>query len=104
MYADVIVDISRNELDRTFQYRVPEALADAAVPGASVVVPFGKGRTLSGFIVGLSETPKIDEEKIRDILSVPKEKARVEGELIALAAWSIFAGFVIFLRKKNRGK
>lgn len=87
MYADVIVDISRNELDRTFQYRVPEALADAAVPGASVVVPFGKGRTLSGFIVGLSETPKIDEEKIRDILSVPKEKARVEGELIALAAW-----------------
>lgn len=87
MYADIIVDISRNELDRTFQYRVPETLAGEAVPGAPVLVPFGKGRTIRGTIVSLSETPKIPAEKIRDIGSIPKDAVRVEGQLIALAAW-----------------
>lgn len=86
MYADIIIDISRNELDKTFQYRVPEALEKTAVPGAPVVVPFGS-RKISGFIVGLSETPKIDESRIKDILSIPEKSEKVEGHLIALAAW-----------------
>ena len=42
-YANVIVDISLEKLDRTFQYRVPEELEDGLSVGMQVVVPFGNG-------------------------------------------------------------
>ena len=35
-YAEVIVDIAREELDRPFRYRIPEPLADRVVPGSVV--------------------------------------------------------------------
>lgn len=45
-YADVIVDISHEKLDRPFQYRVPERLRDKLETGACVTVPFGNGNKL----------------------------------------------------------
>ena len=42
-YANVIVDISLEKLDRTFQYRVPEALESSLEAGMQVRVPFGNG-------------------------------------------------------------
>ena len=42
-YANVIVDISLEKLDRTFQYRVPEELENALSVGMQVLVPFGNG-------------------------------------------------------------
>ena len=45
IYADVIIDISHEKLDRDFQYRVPEELAQAIKPGVVVTVPFGEGNT-----------------------------------------------------------
>ena len=42
-YADVIVDLSVKNVDRAFQYRIPEALIDRVTLGAQVSVPFGKG-------------------------------------------------------------
>ena len=42
MFADVIIDISIEKLDRTFQYRVPEALKDKVYPGAMVKIPLGR--------------------------------------------------------------
>ena len=44
IYADVIIDISHEKLDRDFQYRVPEELVQAIKPGVVVTVPFGKGK------------------------------------------------------------
>ena len=46
IYADVIIDISHEKLDRDFQYRVPEELVQAINLGVVVTVPFGKGNTL----------------------------------------------------------
>ena len=34
LYADIIVDISHEKLDRTFQYRVPESLRGRLEPGS----------------------------------------------------------------------
>ena len=42
-YADVIVDLSVKNVDRAFQYRIPEALLDRVTLGTQVSVPFGKG-------------------------------------------------------------
>ena len=43
MYANIIVDISHEQLDRTFQYRIPDELEDQIMVGMQVNVPFGKG-------------------------------------------------------------
>ena len=43
LYANVIVDISHERVDRPFQYRVPEALRGKIQVGSPVSVPFGAG-------------------------------------------------------------
>ena len=45
-YANVIVDISHEKVDRPFMYRIPEALRGRIEEGSCVTVPFGKGNTL----------------------------------------------------------
>ena len=88
LYADVIVDISLEKLDRVFQYRVPPALADRVRVGSRIRVPFGRGkRVIDGYVMGLAAKPNIDEEKIRDIEDLAKDAPGVEGKLIELAAW-----------------
>ena len=85
-FAEVIVDISRADLDRTFSYRIPEALADRICPGAVVKVPFG-ARTILGCVVAVSETPTLDAARLRDILEVITDDTVVESSLVALAVW-----------------
>ncbi len=84
MYADVIVDISSGQLDKTYQYSIPEPLLVVAVMGAPVVIPFGHGKR-EGYIVGLSEEPKIALERIRPIIAVKENGQVIESQMIALA-------------------
>ena len=87
-YADVIVDISSEKLDRTFQYRVPEYLKGRITEGMVVRIPFGRGdREITGYVISLSEEPKYDAEKTKEILGVENSQETVESRLIALAAW-----------------
>ena len=44
VYADVIVDITNEKLDRTFQYKVPPELTGEIGPGTAVQIPFGNGK------------------------------------------------------------
>ncbi|GAA1450895.1 primosomal protein N' [Mycobacterium cookii] len=48
--ARVLVDIALAHLDRPFDYAVPRAMADTAVPGARVKVRFA-GQDVDGFVV-----------------------------------------------------
>ena len=64
-YANIIVDISMEKLDKTFQYRIPEELKDALTVGMQVVVPFGNGtRTLTGYVVELTDTCEFDPSRM----------------------------------------
>ncbi len=88
IYADVIIDISHEKLDRDFQYRVPEELVQAIKPGVVVTVPFGKGNTLrKGYVTGISGTAKDDASKLKEIRGVSTDSETTESRLIALAAW-----------------
>lgn len=88
MYADVIVDISIESLDKPYQYEIPERLRDVAVPGAPVIIPFGSGnRLIKGYIVGLSPNAGIDPARIKQIASIPDRGTEIEGRLIELAWW-----------------
>ena len=42
MYADIIVDISQEQLDKTFQYRIPPELENEVRIGVMVQIPFGR--------------------------------------------------------------
>ena len=88
MYADIIIDITHEKLDKVFQYRVPEELEGDLRTGAGVIVPFGRGnRETKGYIVGFSETCDYDAEKIKDILRTDTSSVAIEARLVALAAW-----------------
>ncbi|KAA1033825.1 primosomal protein N' [Pseudonocardia sp. EV170527-09] len=52
--ARVLVDVALPHLDRTFDYRVPTHLDDAAAPGVRVRVRFA-GRMVDGFLLERSE-------------------------------------------------
>lgn len=39
MYADIVIDISHESLDRPFQYRIPESLVGQVQPGMWVTCP-----------------------------------------------------------------
>ena len=85
-YADIIVDITHEDLDRTFQYKIPDELADEVAVGDRVLIPFGKGnRQIAGFVLEISDVPKFDPEKTKSIISVISDNTLVEQKLIMLA-------------------
>lgn len=85
-YARIIVDISQEKLDRTFDYRIPERLEGCISPGVQVVVPFGS-RQITGYVIELTDETEYDKEKLKDVLSIAKNSVPIEAHLIALAAW-----------------
>ena len=62
MYANVIVDISHTQVDKVFEYRIPEQMN--IMPGMRVAVPFGKMGETEGVVIGLTETAEYPPEKI----------------------------------------
>lgn len=87
-YADIIIDISLENLDKTYQYSIPLSMVSQAIIGAPVLVSFGKGnRQLGGYIVGLSEEAKIEKVLIKPITKVIEDAPVIESHLIFLAYW-----------------
>lgn len=88
LYADIIIDISHEKLDRTFQYRIPENLRDRLETGMSVMVPFGAGnRLIKGYVVQITEECKYDPDKLKDVAGIVPKGVSVEEKMIALAGW-----------------
>lgn len=88
MYADIIVDISHEKLDRSFQYRVPQELESQIHIGMVVSIPFGNGNhERRGYVIGLSREPKLAPVKIKPFKEICSSEETTEEKLIALAAW-----------------
>ena len=85
-YANVIVDISLDKLDKTFQYRIPEGMEELIKPGVQVDIPFGS-RTLTGYVIEVTDEAEFDVAKIKELIGVHKGSVKVESQLIALAGW-----------------
>lgn len=87
-YADIIIDISHEAIDRTFQYKVPKHLMDKVRIGTKVSIPFGRGNHFrTGYVVSFSETPVFDIDKIKEIADVPEGGIAIESTLIELASF-----------------
>lgn len=87
-YADIIIDISHEAIDRTFQYEIPENLTDQIKIGTQVKIPFGKGNRLrKGYVIEISDQPGYDPDKIKQIADIASRSIAAPGKLIELAAW-----------------
>ena len=88
IYADIIIDISSEKLDKTFQYRVPEELEQEIKVGMVVSIPFGNGNKIrKGYVIGLTDKPKVDPDRIKAISQCSSGQETTESRLIILAAW-----------------
>ncbi|MGN1147561.1 MAG: primosomal protein N', partial [Lachnospiraceae bacterium] len=88
IYADVIVDIAHEKVDRPFQYRIPENLQGVLSEGMCVQVPFGAGnKQLKGYVVAIKDTPEFDPDRIKEVTRLVTGGVSVEEKQIQLAAF-----------------
>jgi primosomal protein N' (replication factor Y) (superfamily II helicase) len=80
LLAEIAVDVPGHD---AFTWRVPEALAEQAVPGACVTVPFGP-RKLRGFIIALER--KAPERALKEVIEV-RPGVTVPAHLLRLIRW-----------------
>ena len=88
MYADIIIDITHEKLDKIFQYSIPSDLDGVLQIGMEVIVPFGRSnRETKGYVVGFSQTTEYDAAKMKEVLCIAKDSVAIESRLVNLAAW-----------------
>ena len=85
-YANIIVDISHEKLDKTFQYKIPERMRERLMLGMQVYIPFGN-RKVKGYVVELTDEAEYDVTKLKDIIGIVTDSIPIESQLIALAGW-----------------
>jgi len=83
LYCQVAVPLP---LCRLFDYKVPSCLLDKVKVGIRVRVPFRK-KTMTGFIVSLSETSDVPDNKCRTVLDVVDEFPVVSQNMLEFCQW-----------------
>ena len=82
-YLEVAVPVP---LHKTFHYKVSELLAEQALPGSRVLVPFGS-KILTGVVLGKVKTPEVEEAKVKPILSVLDAEPLLTPTMLELSRW-----------------
>ena len=87
MYAKVIVGLNQPEMDKLFDYRIPEGMAVEI--GVRVIVPFGsRNKKAEGYVISLSEKTEVPADKIKELLEVLDEgRPTFTPALLDLAEW-----------------
>jgi len=84
LVAEVVLALP---LEKTFDYLVPETLADLIGPGQRVEVPFGaSNRTETAFCVGVSRKP-VGHRKLKSLSSVIDARPLINQHLLELTRW-----------------
>ena len=88
MYARVILSLKNKEVDKVFDYIVPQEYCPVCV-GVRVIVPFGKGnKNTEGYIVDIAEQTEVPPQKVKSIIKVLDDgKPIFTKQSIALAQW-----------------
>ena len=83
MIAQVLVDVKAKNINKTYDYLIPDAFKDFIEIGARVIVPFGN-RKVMGFVLGFSETTDYLQD-LKSITKVLDLESYLNLELIDLA-------------------
>lgn len=85
-FAGVIVDISHEQLDKIFQYIIPETMLPELEIGMKVQIPFGKTKR-TGYVVDISDEPEIDISRMKSLAGICGHSVTIDGRMIKLANW-----------------
>lgn len=80
MIIGVLVELSNKNIDKIFDYSVPDNLKDKIKVGIRVKVPFGK-MELEGFVIEIKNSSDIS---VKDILEVVDDEVILNEELLEL--------------------
>ena len=87
-FANIIVDISHEKVDRPFQYRIPDALRDTLSVGMAVMIPFGRGNNLiKGYVMEITDHAEYDESRLKTVDSIVEGGISAQGDMLRLAWW-----------------
>ena len=87
-FANIIVDISHEKVDRPFQYRIPEALKGQLEVGMAVMIPFGLGnKRIKGYVMEITDRAEYDEHKLKAVDSIVKDGVSAQSDSMKLAGW-----------------
>ncbi|MDL2287799.1 primosomal protein N' [Oscillospiraceae bacterium OttesenSCG-928-F05] len=82
--ARVCLSTAVYTMDKPYDYRIPEDLRGAVLPGVRVIVPFGRGnRKVEGFVLGLDKNSRL--KKLKPISAVLDSAPVLDDGMIRLA-------------------
>lgn len=84
MYASIIVSVSASDVNKVFEYKIPDGLTDFIAVGHRVLVPFGP-RQIQGYVIDIKNEVGYDPSKIKPITRALDVKPVLTAELIKLA-------------------
>ncbi len=86
MIAKVVLNNKEQNIDKIFDYSIPDALMDKVAVGMRVSVPFGRGnRSVDGIVIELSENSNYD--KLKEISSVYGKEPVCAPWILDLCLW-----------------
>ncbi|GEM00722.1 replication restart DNA helicase PriA [Halolactibacillus halophilus] len=84
--AKVVVDVPASNINRFFDYLIPDKLLGAIEIGMRVIVPFGN-RTIMGYVLETVNETTFDETKLKQIKTTLDVQPVLTKELIDLGQW-----------------
>lgn len=109
MYAQVLVELSAFNIDKTFTYLVPQDLEDKMQVGIRVLVPFNNQK-LEGFVLQILDSCD-DDYEIKEIIDVVDIEPILTTELLELGKWisedtlsTLISSYQVMLPKALKAK
>ena len=81
MVVGVLVELSSKNIDKVFDYKVPDDLVSSIKIGIRVIVPFGR-MELEGFILEIKEDSELDN--LKEIIDIKDREIILNDELLEL--------------------
>lgn len=81
MIAEVIVDILNSDVDKIYDYKIPEELNVQA--GQRVAVPFGN-RKIEGYVINIKENSALAPEKLKTVIKTLDAQALLNQKALGL--------------------
>lgn len=96
MIAEVVVDVNNNQVNKVFDYLVPQNYLDIIDVGYRVKVGFGYRKVL-GFIVNLKEESDYEESKLKYIDEILDLKPIITKEFISLSSYMVDKYYTFYI-------
>ena len=105
MIANVLVELSNRNVDKTFSYNIPSELLDKVKVGIRVKVPFGKNY-IEGFVLEITNSSNYEDLKsdLLEDLEVDKKKASLISKLCKLISIEELESLVKKYEKKGNSE